>query len=173
MRPLTPVPTTLPRSAPSSRANLRTDGLAWALEKARSSISGRASRGALSALGAAGGARVGAAADVAPGPALDAAPDAARGAGAFPAGGAAAAAALSAVGAGAFAEACAAAGVEAVAGAGAAGLSAGAAAEAGSSNRIKEPSDTLSPVLSLTCAILPATVDGTSMAAFSVSIVTS
>src|ERR1700722_1192389 len=107
MRPLTPVPVTLPRSAPSSRANLRTDGLACALEKARSSITGLASRGARSVLGAAAGARFDAAADVAPG----AAPDAAPGAGAFSAAGAAEPAALSAVGV----EACAAAGAAAVA----------------------------------------------------------
>src|SRR5450432_3385399 len=58
MRPLTPVPVTLPKSAPSSRANLRTDGLAWAREKAFSSIvTGELARDA----GAAGAAAVGAA----------------------------------------------------------------------------------------------------------------
>ena len=40
MRPFTPVPLTRPRSTPSSRANLRTDGEAWALEKDASLISG-------------------------------------------------------------------------------------------------------------------------------------
>ena len=44
---------------------------------------------------------------------------------------------------------------------------------AGSSNRISEPSETLSPCLSLTCVIRPATGAGTSIAAFSVSIVIS
>ena len=45
------------------------------------------------------------------------------------------------------------------------------AAAAGSINRINEPSDTLSPCLSLTCVMRPAMGAGTSIAAFSVSIV--
>ena len=56
MRPFGPVPLILPRSAPSSRANLRTDGLAYAVENAFSSIDpppagGAADHGASARLG--------------------------------------------------------------------------------------------------------------------------
>src|SRR5580700_8606064 len=49
------------------------------------------------------------------------------------------------------------------------GVGSAPAAAAGSSNRISEPSDTLSPALILTWVILPASGAGTSIAAFSVS----
>jgi hypothetical protein len=44
-------------------------------------------------------------------------------------------------------------------------------AAAASSSKISEPSETLSPCFSLTCVIRPAAGEGTSMAAFSVSMV--
>src|SRR5258708_35732272 len=53
MRSLGPVPAMRLRSAPTSRANLRTDGLAYAFEKPASSIGGIA-RAAGAATGAAG-----------------------------------------------------------------------------------------------------------------------
>src|ERR1700723_894851 len=157
MRPLTPVPITLPKSAPSSRANLRTDGLACAFENACSSTAAGSWRGASGGLGAAGAAERGTAAGgAAAGRAAGVEPGAALAGGAFSDGAAAVGdAVLLPFGAEAGA---------------AAGLSAGASAAAAASiNKINEPSETLSPVFSLTWAILPATGAGTSMAAFSVS----
>src|ERR1019366_8939497 len=109
MRSFGPVPLILPRSAPSSRANLRTEGLAYALENADSSIAARP----LGALGAAAGA-------------------------------AAAGEAVAGAGAGAELEAAAAG----TADAGAPGCA------ATSSSNIKDPSETLSPALTLTSLTL-------------------
>src|SRR6187399_2404724 len=46
MRPFSPLPRTLPRFTPSSRANLRTEGLACAAPKLCSSIGGKPPRAA-------------------------------------------------------------------------------------------------------------------------------
>src|SRR5450759_5142370 len=81
MRSFGPVPLILPRSAPSSRANLRTEGLAYALENADSSIAARplgalgAAAGAAAAGGAVAGAGAGAALEAAAGTADAGAPD--------------------------------------------------------------------------------------------------
>src|SRR3984893_14004350 len=150
-----------PRSAPNSRANLRTDGLACAVENAFSSTTAERSRAACAGLG-----RVACALETADlAPAAEALGGAALGADAPAAEAGAALAGGAALGADA----------DSAGEAAAAGLSAGEASAAtdGSINKISEPSDTLSPVFNLTSAILPATGDGTSIAAFSVSIVTS
>ena len=149
MRPLTPVPLILPRSAPSSRANLRTDGLAYALENAARRCAARArARGAAVSRARPAGAAAAArrwrrpARRVRRGAALQA---------------------------------------QALGG-GAAGGGRGAAARrrrAASPARPARAAGSASlptpcrPVLSLTCAIRPAAGAGTSIAAFSVSMVIS
>src|ERR1700722_6492519 len=84
MRPLGPVPVMRLRSAPTSRANLRTDGLAYAFEKPASSIGGIA----LAAGAATGAAR--AAVDAVPVAAAGSLPGGGTGAGSAAAGAAAA-----------------------------------------------------------------------------------
>ncbi len=159
IRPLEPVPSIRPRSAPSSRANLRTDGLAWALENAASSM-GAPAPGA-SAGGDAGVLETGSDALSAAGGFFSA--PASLSAGASPSAGALSSASASAARR-------------------APRLSPGhrrrrrsppADSPADSIVQTRDPSETLSPTETLTSATFPERGDGTSMLALSLSSVIS
>jgi hypothetical protein len=137
-RPFWPEPFTRPRSTPSSRANLRTEGLAWARANVDSSIGGKA--------------------------AADAGREASgvRPVGARRPGG-------DETGAEAGAEAGAGDGAGVRAGAGVAAT----AASSASTKAIRSPVDTRPPCATFISTSVPATGDGTSIAALSVSSVIS
>ena len=145
MRPLGPDPRTLARSAPSSRANLRTEGLACGLN-AGTSATGSSGTGAGRCIGSTTGA-------------------AAAGSRAAAGDGEICAAA------GGLAPAC--CGKTGLEGAALAGCGAGASPSLASSSRIMLPSATLSPSLTLTSFTTPAAGEGISMVALSDSTVIS
>src|SRR3984957_7025446 len=150
MRALAPVPFTCARSTPISRANLRTEGLAYAFEKPSSLNTGASlglrTIGASRAAGSVGGS------------------GGAMGAGAVVVGAGAAAAAGTSGDAG---------GCAAVSLAAAGGAAGAAASSFARTVATRSPGDTLLDFETWTFSMTPPTVDGTSIAAFSVSSVTS